>query len=411
MAEAYLYSTRAENATKREGEVVTQLGVRDSVANAFESLKKTNKVKDEASVKVKFDQDKGAYQLLTEGMSAAQEKKLMASLERFTSPEAEQRWAADREAKSNEVETSRGAARQVAEKSGGAKAKRDQMVDKGEMSPTDAAAASREGAIKVYPALSQKNDYRKLVVETGSDSKYFGKPADQAHYSLITSVPERFAQYTGPEAQAQFAREFAEKNAGKAHSDVEVARAAATSRSGASFMAQFKDRGFLLADATRGKEMHEKGLSAMRSATSEQIETVIKVSSRLLAPLNQKEIQLRADAAGIPADEMGKKSFAEQRELSRGADGKSPSLQGEDRQKQQALARGLTAMRAELDARGEGRDMSQSRENGKDAGEQKQEGERKAPQSMSKGIDEEQSVDNALDMLQTSRRNRSGAGR
>lgn len=402
MAEAYLYSTRDENATKKDGETIVQLGVRDSVKEAFEGIK----TKEGAVAKVKFDQEKGAYQLITEGMTKGQDAKLVAALERFTSPEAEQRWAADRELGKSEVETARGAARQVAEKSGGTKAKRDQMVEKGEMEP----APSRDGAVKVFPALSQKNEYRKLVVETGSDSKYIGKAPEGAHYSLVTSVPERFSVYQGPEAEQRFAREFAEKGADKGHSDVETARTAATARAGASFMAQFKDRGFLLADPTRGAEMHEKALSAMRSATVDQIETVIKVSNRLLAPLNQKEVQLRADAAGIPVAEMGKKSFQEQRELSKGTDGKSPGLASEDRQKQQALARGLTALRAELEGRNEGRDMSKSRDASKEAAPEKAEGERSKPQSMSKGIDETKSVDDALDMLQSSRRNR-GAGR
>jgi hypothetical protein len=410
MAEAYLYSTREENGTKREGDKVVQLGVRDSVAKAFESLKETNKVKDDASVKVLFDKDKGAYKLVTEGISAAQNKKLMGNLERFTTPEAEQRWAADRQAGIAETEASRNAARDVASKSGGAKNKRDEMVGKGELDKADL-PADRDGAIKVYPALSQKDDYRKLVVQTGSDSKYFGKPAEQAHYSLITAVPDKFAEYTGPEAQQRFAREFAEKTAGKSHSDVETARSAATARTGASFMAQFKDRGFLLADPTRGKDMHEKGLSAMRSATKEQIEAVMKVSNRLLAPLNRKEVQLRADVAGIPVEEMAKKGFAEQRELSKDASGKSPSLTGEDRQKQQALARGLTAMRAELESRNEGRDMSRSQDAGKQAGEEKAQGERKAPQSMSKGVEQDQSVDNTLELLSVGRRNRTGNGR
>ena len=404
MAEAYLYSTRAENATQKDGDTIVQLGVRDSVKDAFEKIK----TKEGAVAKVKFDQDKGAYQLITEGMTKGQDAKLITALERFTSPEAEQRWAADREQGKSEVETSRNAARQVAEKSGGTKAKREQMVDKGEMEP----APTREGAIKVFPALSQKNEYRKLVVETGSDSKYLGKAPEGAHYSLVTSVPERFSAYQGPEAEQRFAREFAEKGTdkGQSHSDVETARTAATARAGASFMAQFKDRGFLLADATRSPDMHEKGLSAMRSATVDQIDTVMKVSNRLLAPLNQKEVQLRADAAGIPVDEMGKKSFQEQRELSKGADGKSPGLSGPERQQQQALARGLTALRAELEGRNEGRDMSQSRDASKEAAPEKAEGERAKPQSMSKGVEETKSVDDALDMLQASRRNR-GQGR
>src|SRR3546814_192088 len=147
------------------------------------------------------------------------------------------------------------------------------------------------------------------------------------------------------------------KNGGKApeqnvdtNTPVEKARDAARARAGSAFMAQYKDRGFMLGDAGRDAANHQRQLNDMRGATTSQLLAVIRQSRAILEPLRDKEVQMRADAAGLPFDQVKAMSFSDQK-LIKDAKGDPVGLTGDDYAKHAALTRGLKAMDVEVKGR------------------------------------------------------------
>jgi hypothetical protein len=360
-----------------------------------------------AGAKLAFDRTERSFKLVTEGLKPAEVKKLKTALKEFTTPEAKAAWEADRDKnmaaaaeKKSAVETGRDEARSRA-------------ATTTEKAPTKKADLDFSNAMIVYPADSQKVAYRGEVKETGSTSKYFdAKQVGEGneHYKLITSVPDRFAQYAGEEAKARFQREYAEKgNKPEKNMDTEIARDAAKGRAGAAFMAQYKDKGFLLAAEGRAPEHAQRQLDTMRGGTSDQLLEVLRVSRERVQPLRDKETQMRADAAHVPVDEFRKRSFAEQREV-RDEAGNQIQLTGDDRRLHDQLTRGIKALDNELRARGVGqsvdREQGRSRTQEKAEPQQRRQTPAKAPKT------EEVSDDNALEALQRAAARRgAGAGR
>lgn len=382
MADTLLYSTKDNN----------------------EKLKSDAK---DAGAKIAFDRAERSFKLVTEGLKPGEVKKLKTALKEYTTPEAKAAWEADRAANMAAA----------AEKKSAVEAGRDEARSRAatttEKAPTKKADLDFSNAMIVYPAPSQKVDYRNDVKSTGSTSKYFdAKQAGEGneHYKLITSVPDKFAQYAGEEAKARFQREYAEKGtAPEKNMDTEIARDAAKGRAGAAFMAQYKDKGFLLAAEGRAPEHAQRQLDTMRGATSDQLLEVLRVSRERVQPLRDKETQMRADAAHVPVDEFRKRSFAEQREV-RDEAGNQIQLTGDDRRLHDQLTRGIKALDNELRARGVGqsvdREQGRSRTQEKAEPQQRRQTPAKAPKT------EEVSDDNALEALQRAAARRSaGAGR
>jgi hypothetical protein len=361
-----------------------------------------------AGAKLAFDRTERSFKLVTEGLKPAEVKKLKTALKEFTTPEAKAAWEADRAANMAAA----------AEKRSAVETGRDEARARTSTTKEVVPAAKRPfigdtDALIVYPAPSQKVDYRDLVKSTGSTSKYFdAKQAGEGneHYKLITSVPDKFAQYTGEEAKARFQREYAEKGtAPEKNMDTEIARDAAKARSGAAFMAQYKDKGFLLAAEGRAPEHAQRQLDTMRGGTSDQLLEVLRVSRERVQPLRDKETQMRADAAHVPVDEFRKRSFAEQRKV-RDEAGNQIQLTGDDRRLHDQLTRGIKALDNELRARGVGqsvdREQGRSRTQEKAEPQQRRQTPAKAPKT------EEVSDDNALEALQRAAARRgAGAGR
>src|SRR3546814_15065393 len=73
---------------------------------------------------------------------------------------------------------------------------------------------------------------------------------------------------------------------------------------------------------------------------------VIRQSRAILEPLRDKEVQMRADAAGLPFDQVKAMSFSDQK-LIKDAKGDPVGLTGDDYAKHAALTRGLKAMDVE----------------------------------------------------------------
>jgi hypothetical protein len=360
----------------------------------------------EAKIAIAYDKTERAFKLVTEGLKPAQVKKLKTQLAEYTTPEAKAAWEADRAAniaaaaeKKANVETGREAAKAIKEPE--TKAPRKADID-------------FSNALMVYPADSQKIDYRREVKETGSTSRYFdAKQVGEGneHYKLITAVPDKFAIYTGDEAKARFQREYAEKGqAPEKNMDVSIARDAAKARSGAAFMVQYKDKGFLLAAEGRAPEHAQKQLDTMRGATSDQLLAVLKVSRDLVQPLRDKETAMRAEAAHVPVDEFRKRSFAEQREI-RDGEGNKIQLSDGDRRVHDQLTRGIKALDNELQSRGVGRVVDRSADRTKDEAKEvaPTQQRRQSPAKTPKAA--EISDDNAIDALARAAARRNGAGR
>lgn len=373
----------------------------------YSTKENNDKLKDDAGkagAKIAFDRAERSFKLVTEGLKPAEVKKLKAALKEYTTPEAKAAWEADRAANMAAA----------AEKKSAVEAGRDEARSRAatttEKAPTKKADLDFSNALIVYPAPSQKVDYRDAVKSSGSTSKYFdAKQAGEGneHYKLITSVPDKFAQYTGEEAKARFQREYAEKGtAPEKNMDTEIAREAAKGRAGAAFMAQYKDKGFLLAAEGRAPEHAQRQLDTMRGGTSDQLLEVLRVSRERVQPLRDKETQMRADAAHVPVDEFRKRSFAEQREV-RDEAGNQIQLTGDDRRLHDQLTRGIKALDNELRARGVGqsvdREQGRSRTQEKAEPQQRRQTPAKAPKT------EEVSDDNALEALQRAAARR-GAG-
>lgn len=376
----------------------------------YSTKENNDKLKDDAGkagAKIAFDRAERSFKLVTEGLKPAEVKKLKTALKEYTTPEAKAAWEADRAANMAAA----------AEKKSAVEAGRDEARSRAatttEKAPTKKADLDFSNAMIVYPAPSQKVDYRNDVKSSGSTSKYFdAKQAGEGneHYKLITSVPDKFAQYTGEEAKARFQREYAEKGtAPEKNMDTEIARDAAKGRAGAAFMAQYKDKGFLLAAEGRAPEHAQRQLDTMRGGTSDQLLEVLRVSRERVQPLRDKETQMRADAAHVPVDEFRKRSFAEQREV-RDEAGNQIQLTGDDRRLHDQLTRGIKALDNELRARGVGqsvdREQGRSRTQEKAEPQQRRQTPAKAPKT------EEVSDDNALEALQRAAARRgAGAGR
>lgn len=376
----------------------------------YSTKENNDKLKDDAGkagAKIAFDRAERSFKLVTEGLKPAEVKKLKTALKEYTTPEAKAAWEADRAANMAAA----------AEKKSAVEAGRDEARSRAatttEKAPTKKADLDFSNAMIVYPAPSQKVDYRNDVKSTGSTSKYFdAKQAGEGneHYKLITSVPDKFAQYAGEEAKARFQREYAEKGtAPEKNMDTEIARDAAKGRAGAAFMAQYKDKGFLLAAEGRAPEHAQRQLDTMRGGTSDQLLEVLRVSRERVQPLRDKETQMRADAAHVPVDEFRKRSFAEQREV-RDEAGNQIQLTGDDRRLHDQLTRGIKALDNELRARGVGqsvdREQGRSRTQEKAEPQQRRQTPAKAPKT------EEVSDDNALEALQRAAARRgAGAGR
>ena len=376
----------------------------------YSTKENNDKLKDDAGkagAKIAFDRAERSFKLVTEGLKPAEVKKLKTALREYTTPEAKAAWEADRAANMAAA----------AEKKSAVEAGRDEARSRAatttEKAPTKKADLDFSNAMIVYPAPSQKVDYRNDVKSTGSTSKYFdAKQAGEGneHYKLITSVPDKFAQYAGEEAKARFQREYAEKGtAPEKNMDTEIARDAAKGRAGAAFMAQYKDKGFLLAAEGRAPEHAQRQLDTMRGGTSDQLLEVLRVSRERVQPLRDKETQMRADAAHVPVDEFRKRSFAEQREV-RDEAGNQIQLTGDDRRLHDQLTRGIKALDNELRARGVGqsvdREQGRSRTQEKAEPQQRRQTPAKAPKT------EEVSDDNALEALQRAAARRgAGAGR
>jgi hypothetical protein len=159
-------------------------------------------------------------------------------------------------------------------------------------------------------------------------------------------------------------------------------------------MAQYKDRGFRLGDASTDKGNHERQLNEMRAATSSQLLTVVKKSRELLNPLREKEVQMRADASGLSVDQVKAMSFADQKKIL-GGDGKPVGLVGEEFKLNVQLSRGIAAIEAEIKGRrGVGQEKaerSQERGQTQDQGQDRSVGTEKPK---GKAVTEEQSADN-----------------
>lgn len=365
MADTHLYWPKADNEAKK-----------DQVA--------------ELGAKIQFDRDQGAYKLITEGLKPAEVKKLQASLKEFTSPEAKAAWEQDRADRQSGKDALRAAAKQR------------------ETTTQEEKPVSRDNAIRVYPAHSQKNEFRRLVAETQSNSRYISSVKGDEHYSLVTAVPDRFAAYIGEEAKARFEREYAERNADKSKNpDVEDAREAARARGGKAFMAQYQERGFRLSDPVMSPDAHAKQLTEMRAATDKQLIRVIGVSRELLLPLREKELALRAEAAGVSVEQLRAMSFDNQKKLSE-KDGKPVGLVGDDFKMNSQLSKGIAAINKELEARGVGRIREEARERSPEQEQAPQQA--RAPRAQGKGpqhsVSEDQSVDDTLATLQAASKRR-----
>jgi hypothetical protein len=360
-----------------------------------------------AGATIAFDRGERSFKLVTEGLKPAETKKLKTALKAYTTPEAKAAWETDRDAnlaaaaeKKSAIETGRDEARSRA-------------ATTPEKAPAKKADVDFSNALIVYPAASQKVEYRAAVKESGSTSKYFdAKQAGEGneHYKLVTSVPDRFAQFTGEEAKARFHREYAEKGtAPEKNMDTEIARDAAKGRAGAAFMAQYKDKGFLLAAEGRAPEHAQKQLDTMRGGTSDQLLEVLRVSRERVQPLRDKETQMRADAAHVPIEDFRKRSFAEQREI-RDGEGNQIQLTGDDRRLHDQLTRGIRALDVELRARGVGQTVDRSQGKAQEQGQEKAEPQqrRQTPAKAPKAA--EVSDDNAVEALQRAAARR-GAGR
>lgn len=359
----------------------------------------------EIGATMKFDREVGAYELVTDGLTKkaiTEQKKHLAD---FIGKEAETRWSAEREAfkaKQKDVKA----------------AVKSREGTTSEAKPAKAVARD-DGAIAMYPAISQKKAFRALLVETNSESRFQkARDGEIAHYRVKTANPDAFVEYVGAEAKARYQSEYAEHLAkgGKAidqgvdtNTPIEKARDAARARAGGGFMAQYKDRGFLLSDSERDAGNHQRQLNDMRTASVAQLLAVVRQSRAILTDLREKELGMRAEAAGLPIEQVRGMSFADQKAI-KDADGKSVGLTGDEYQKHQALSRGLSAMDVELKSRrGVGQEKASGKtQPGQDTAQDKAKASERAP---ARSVSEEKSADSDFEMLSAGYRARQGRGR
>jgi len=368
---------------------------------------------EKAGAKIAFDREERFFKLVTEGLKPAAVKKLKTALAEYTTPEAKTAAIADRDA------SVAAAAAKKADIAVGRDEARSRAATTTEKAPVKKSDVDFTDALIVYPAPSQKVEYRAAVKESGSTSKYFdAKQAGEGneHYKLVTAIPDKFAQFTGEEAKARFQREYAELGTKpEKNLDTEIARDAAKSRSGAAFMAQYKEKGFLLAHETRAPDHAQKQLDTMRGATSDQLLEVLRVSREAVQPLRDKETQMRADTAHVPVEDFRKRSFTEQREV-RDLEGNPVQLEGDDRRLHDQLTRGIKALDTELRSRGVGQSVDRSQNRGQAQGKSQDQGKdeaapqqrRQSPAKAPKSA--EISDDDAVAALQRAA-SRRGAGR
>ena len=295
---------------------------------------------EKAGVPVAFNRELGGYVVKADQMSADDLERAKEALAKYLSPEAKE---------AAELERANFLAERDARREG---ARRE--IERRDPEAAKAAQVTAE-PIKVYPALSQSKEYGELVRETGSRSSYVRATKQvEAHFSLRTNSPEKFAAFQGPEAQKRFKEEY-EASRSENSKVVERMREAAKQR-GQEFYSANSRSGFMLAQIPSGLEglnsPGQKALEAMRASTDGQIKAILAVTARQINELRNKEMQMRAEAAGLPIEQLRKLSFADQKAVARTADGKPIGLVGDDFVRLQALERGRKAMSSELEARG-----------------------------------------------------------
>lgn len=385
MAEAkpvYLYSTREDNRL-----------LKDAAANVL----------DGKGVKLFFDREYGAYELKTDGLSKDDVKAIKAELKPFMSKAAKDAWQADRLAGLAGKDALRNAARGRESTT---------PIPKPEKAPVP-----QEQSFLMFPSHSQKDEFRTLVRETNSMSRFIkGNESVEPHYSVKTEVPERFAVYMGDEAKERFVREHAERNLTPrdVNTVVERVRDEAARRSGSAFMAQYKERGFRLRDGAHDQAGHAAQLNDMRVATTAQLLAVIKKSREIMMPLRDKEAQMRADAAGLSVEQVKAMSWADQKVVGQ-VDGKPIGLVGDEFKLNGQLSRGIAAINAELNSRGiRQKSQEKTQEQAQDRNQQAGKSVENAQQVENKGytVSQESSVDNDYAVMAAgfNRRGR-GAGR
>ncbi|AXK43772.1 hypothetical protein [Erythrobacter aureus] len=352
-----------------------------------------------AGMPIKFDRDRRAYAMQTEGMSKEEVAEKKEALSEFRGEKARKAWAADRDAIDEQKATLK------------AEAKKRETTTK----EPKKQRAPEPDTYKMFPAPSQKTEFRKLVRETSSRSTYMAANDNrEAHYLVKTMEPKKFEAYMGDEAQARFKAEFAEKGGTPKNSSnehTETARDEARKRGSKAFMAQYQDRGFRLSDPKHDKDNHKKQLNEMSSATTPQLLAVIGKSRDLVTELRDKEAGMRAEAAGLSVEQVKAMSFADQKKIAE-KDGKPVGLVGDDFSQNVQLSRGIRAINAELESRGvRNKNAEQSQERGEqDKGQSndKTQARTKGPAKVEK--EESQDADFAL-MSAGFQNNRGGAGR
>ncbi len=398
----FLYVTKDEVPTISEGNekgLDPQVGIKDRVKDAFEGIK----TKEGASAIAKFDRAEGAFELVTEGLTKAQTTKLHKALGDVMTPEAQQRWAEDRQANLAAMATVRSEAKA-----------------RTETTKEPAPKAKSLDGIAVYPAPSEKAEFKQALVETGSSSAYHKARADvSAHFRVVTESPEAFQRFQGPEAEARFKAEYAEIVAGKkaASPDMETARGAAEKRAetrdagGKAFMANYKDKGFTLGKPENAKN-YDLQMGEMRSSSTKQLFAVLQKSRARLAELTAKEANGRAEAAGIPVEQVKGMPWSEQKALGGG-------LKGADFVAQQGLIRGVTAIDNELtNERGISAKKSKGTEASKEAKSEEKakpvENQQTADKPKTRGpaeISAEDSAGMSMEAMTAAMANRQGRGR
>lgn len=365
----------------------------------YSKVDDNQKLKDavaEVGVTVKFDRSHGAYELITEGVDQAKLDELRTKLAPYQSAEAKAEWAADRE---------RFQADKAALKSAAKSRENTTQEPKPELAPN---------TLVVYPAPSQKPEYRRLLEVTKAKSSYTkASEGVEAHFVVVTDQPDKFAKFTGPEAQERFKREFAEKGSDLTKNvEMEELREHVAGRGAKAFMAQYAERGFRLSDPKASPEAHASQLVQMRDASSKQLIKVLSISRQIRDPLLDKEAAIRAAVAGISVEQLKAMSWQDQKEVSL-KDGKPVGLVGDDFKLNSQLSKGISAIMKELEARGVGqaRDNQQEKEPEKAAEQDKSQS--RPPRSMAKGprgagaaVDEDHDVANALATLQAAGRSR-----
>lgn len=351
----------------------------------------------ELNATVKFDKEAGAFELITDGLSAERIGELRVKLAPYLSEDAKAAWASDREqflqskaALKNAVLGREGTTREP---------KPEKTMD----------------TYQVYPAPSQKSEYRRLIKETNSKSAYHKPTADVgAHFVVRTDQPEKFAAFMGEEAKDRFAREYqANGQNPQVDPEMEELREHVAQRGSRGFMAQYAERGFRLSDPTHSPDVHAKQLAQMRTATDGQLKYVLVASHQLRNPLIEKEARMRADVAGMSVEQLKALSWEDQKKVAT-VDGRPVGLVGPEFSLNSQLSKGIAAINKELEARGvaQSRSPERAQENQKAA---EQQHDRAQANGLTKGprgaaVDEGQSVDDSVASLQAAARAR-GRGR